>query len=240
MQINEIVNHPQLAAAKRLVDLIDADMIGRVALNKEHQATHILYILREIMGSNCKKVLDIGTLWGGSVITMMQSENPAYFVSIDMFNGFYKELTGFDTDPAVGLTNTIESVTNNVEQYNQFNYDYKLVKGSSHDKNVISEVHLLLENSVDLLFIDGDHTKLGVIQDWDDYSGLVSKNGIVVFDDHWSGNLSNHAWKNKAHWQEPERMDIVGAYQEIKARPDFSNEWIEIGLFVDKMIIQKQ
>lgn len=240
MNINDIKNHPQLAAAKRLVDLIDQDMIGRVALNKEHQATHILFIIRDLLGTECKKILDIGTLWGGSMITMMQHEHPAYFVSIDMFNGFYKDLTGFDTDPAVGKTNTIELVTENVEQYNQYSHKYKLVKGSSHDKKIIDEVYSLVSNSVDLLFIDGDHTKAGVIQDWNDYSNLVSKNGIVVFDDHWSGELSHHGWKNKKHWKEPERMDVVGAYKEISETQNFIDNWEEIGLFLDKMIVRRK
>lgn len=240
MNINDIKNHPQLTEAKHSVNLIDQGMIGRVALNEKHQATHILLIIRNLMGVECKKVLDIGTLWGGSIITMMQHKSPAYFVSIDMFNGFYKDLTGFDIDPTVGKTNTIELVTKNIEQYNQHGHKYKLVKGSSHDKKIIDEVHSLLSNSVDLLFIDGDHTKAGVIQDWNDYSGLVSKNGVVVFDDHWSGELSHHGWKNKSHWEEPERMDVVGAYKEISKTQNFIDNWEEIGLFLDKMIVKRK
>lgn len=240
MKINEIINHPQLSAAKQLVDLIDNDMIGRVALNKEHQATHVLYIIKELMGDNCNKVLDIGTLWGGSIMTMMQSSYKSYFVSIDFFDGYYKSLTGFSEDPVCGGTNTVASVDANIRRHNKHNHSYDLIEGSSHNSKIVKKVHSILDNNVDLLFIDGDHTKDGVIQDWNDYSKLVNSGGVVIFDDHWSDELSNQAWKNKAHWQEPERMDIVGAYEEIKSRPNFADEWIELGLFVDKMIVQKR
>ena len=51
------------------------------------------------MGDKCKKILELGTLWGGSIITMMRSEYPSHFVSVDFFNGYYKNLTGLCADP---------------------------------------------------------------------------------------------------------------------------------------------
>ena len=247
--VEDILNHLELDKSKEIVESLSKKIIGRVALtkDKEHQATHILYIIKQLMGNECKKVLDIGTLWGGSIMVMMQSEFPSYFVSVDCFDGFYKSLTGFGTDPATeskeypdGITNTIERVDDNISFNNVHDYKYDLIEGSSHDKHIIKEIRNLLNNSVDLLFIDGDHTKKGVIQDWNDYSDMVTKGGIVIFDDYWTGELSKYAWKNKTHWDEPERMDIVGAYEEIKSESSFSEKWIEVGLIKDKKIIQRR
>ena len=96
-----------------------------------------------------------------------------------------------------------------------------------------------MDNSVDVLFIDGDHTKVGVIADWEDYSGLVKKGGVVIFDDHWSGDLAKYAWRHKDHWTEPKAMDIVGAYKEISEEESFKDNWKEVGLIEDKMIVER-
>ena len=239
MKVEEILNNPQLIDYKYMVQDINNDMIGRVALNQGAQATHVLYIIRELMGDNCKKVLDIGTLWGGSMITMMQSEYDSYFVSIDLFDGYYKSTTGLSEDPVCGGTNTIESVTKNIDKHNKYKHSYDLVQGSSHDSKVVKKVYSLLDNSVDVLFIDGDHTKVGVIADWEDYSGLVKKGGVVIFDDHWSGDLAKYAWRHKEHWTEPKAMDIVGAYKEISEEESFKDNWKEVGLIEDKMIVER-
>ena len=44
------------------------------------QQEYRLYSYLSTLYDNCV-ILDIGTLWGGSMITMMQHEHPAYFVS---------------------------------------------------------------------------------------------------------------------------------------------------------------
>ena len=231
MKIEDILNHPQLEQSKQMVQDINDDMIGRIALNQAAQATHILYIIRELMGDKCRKVLDIGTLWGGSVITMMQNKYESYFVSIDFFDVYYKDLTGLSEDPVCGGTNTIESVTKNIDKHNKHKYLYDLVKGSSHDPKVIKKVHSLLESSVDILFIDGDHTKDGVIKDFNDYSKLVTEGGIVIFDDYWSGHLAGNAWRDN--------MDIVGAFEDISKNKSFNDNWKQIGLINDKLIIER-
>ncbi len=53
----------------------------------------------------------------------------------------------------------------------------------SQDKDVID----LVKNNVgeiDILFIDGDHTYKGVINDFENYSKLVKKGGYIIFDDY--------------------------------------------------------
>lgn len=45
----------------------------------------------------------------------------------------------------------------------------------------------LEDNSVRFLFIDGDHTKLGVSKDIELFFPKLKKNSIVVFDDYFEG-----------------------------------------------------
>ena len=70
------------------------------------------------------------------------------------------------------------------------------------------------------------------MKDWNNYSEMVSKGGVVIFDDYWTSNM-------KGGWTDKKWMDIVGAYNEIKNEQDFNKKWKEIGLFGDKKITQR-
>jgi cephalosporin hydroxylase len=237
MNFDTITDYRYMRTAEGLVRDINDSINGRVALNDKLQSTHILYVIKNLLGEKCKTVLEIGTLWGGALLTMMASEYKSKFVSIDMFDGFYPELHGKGKDDHGHGVNTIELVTENIENNNMWEHKYDLIKGSSHDKEVVSYVK---ENypEIDLFFIDGDHAKKGVLQDWEDYSGLVAKGGIVVFDDYWVGDYENAAWRkedeNGVKW-----MDVVGAVDEIIGDDVFSKNWKTVGLFGDKKIVER-
>tara|TARA_R110001583_G_scaffold14686_3_gene61324 strand:+ start:1089 stop:1832 length:744 start_codon:yes stop_codon:yes gene_type:complete len=246
MKLEEIKSHKLLNQAKNIVNNLDENMIGKVARQKNDSFTHSLYLIKNLMGKQCKTVLEIGTFWGGALLTMMQEEHNSKFVSIDMFEGFYPELIGESTsfkdghiDQQYGI-NTKQKILENIETHNPHNYEFELVKGSSHDSNIIAHIHSKYP-TVDLLFIDGDHTKKGVLQDWNDYSCLVSNKGIVIFDDYWSGDLEDRAWNNSKNYFDDGTpwMDVVGAVDEITNSVDFINNWKVIGLYGDKKIVQK-
>jgi len=246
MEFNQIQNHKSTNLAKNIVDKLDQNITGKVARQESDSFTHSLYLIKNLMGEKCKNVLEIGTFWGGALLTMMQDKHKSKFVSIDMFEGFYPELIGENTpfkdghiDKQYGI-NTKEKIINNINQNNIHNYKFELVKGSSHNKEVIDYIHLKYP-IIDLLFIDGDHTKKGVLQDWDNYSSLISSKGIVVFDDYWSGGLRDKAWNSdKMSFDDGTQwMDVVGAVDEIISRDSFESNWKEIGLYGDKKIIQK-
>jgi cephalosporin hydroxylase len=56
--------------------------------------------------------------------------------------------------------------------------------GDSHSPQLRQQVgHALRGRAVDFLFIDGDHTRAGVQADFDMYSPLVRKGGLVAFHD---------------------------------------------------------
>lgn len=239
MNINSILNHKLTTHSKDIVNLLDDSILGRVARQKTNNAsyTHVLYLIKNIMGNNCTTVLETGTLWGGGLLTMMQDKHKSTFVSVDMFTGFYPDLLGEgNTDSEDGI-NTVEKVTNNINNNNPHNHVYELVKGSSHDDLVVKYIHTKYP-VIDLFFIDGDHTKKGVLQDWDDYSPLISSGGIVIFDDYWSGDLSTRNWRKEFDDGTP-WMDVVGAVDEITNSVDFINNWKVIGLYGDKKIVQK-
>ncbi len=58
------------------------------------------------------------------------------------------------------------------------------LSGNSHDKSFLKRVEAALAGEkVDFLFIDGDHTEVGVEQDYNDYHHLVRSGGIIAFHD---------------------------------------------------------
>jgi predicted O-methyltransferase YrrM len=50
---------------------------------------------------------------------------------------------------------------------------------------------ILKENSLDFLFIDGDHSYEGVAKDFELYAPLVKKNGLIAFHDIVHGSPEN-------------------------------------------------
>jgi len=251
MKYEEIVEHNLLEYSKLLIDkmgnhpsvsnntLVEhiTPIHGRVAINKNSDNTHVLFIIKELLGNDCKSVLEIGTLWGGALIAMMQSKHTSMFVSIDPFDGYYKKdegkRPGFGSlDPKVGKTNSYDLVHENVVNNNQHSHKFELLQGLSTDKTVIDKVSKIFADGVDLLFIDGDHSLDGVLNDWNNYHTLINPGGIVVFDDHWIDDLSQYEW-------EDDFMNVVKAYEQLSSAPEFFNNWKEIGLYGDKKIIQR-
>jgi predicted O-methyltransferase YrrM len=53
----------------------------------------------------------------------------------------------------------------------------------SQNKHVVDAVATQLNDEVDFMFIDGDHTYEGVKKDWELYSPMVRKGGVIAFHD---------------------------------------------------------
>ena len=87
--------------------------------------------------------------------------------------------------------------------------------------------------SVDMLFIDGDHTMQGVIDDFINYKDLVNSGGYVIFDDY-----NDHAWSPEVkHGVDMivkeylfDDYEVLGfIYNKLKASPDtmiYNNEFV--------------
>ena len=75
------------------------------------------------------------------------------------------------------------------ENYNHLikiikHYDYKfieLIKGLSNDKDIVNKFE---DNSIDAIYIDGDHSYEGVKSDLELYYPKVKKNGLILCDDY--------------------------------------------------------
>lgn len=90
-----------------------------------------------------------------------------------------------------------------------------VVHGNSHDPGTPNRVAgLLAGRSLDLLFIDGDHTYEGVSQDYHMYSPLVRVGGIIAFHDivktPWPGCQVDRFWNELAKNTSLQPQAIIG------------------------------
>lgn len=104
-----------------------------------------------------KNILEIGMDKGFSMEIWRRAFNPNRLVGLDI-NNYPKPMTNFFTMPE------------------------SLYETDSHTEEARRKV-LRRFSAIDFLFIDGDHSLTGVKQDFDMYSPLVKKGGIIAFHD---------------------------------------------------------
>ncbi|MBY9007040.1 MAG: class I SAM-dependent methyltransferase [Candidatus Lokiarchaeota archaeon] len=125
-----------------------------------------------IKKKNPKIIVEIGTCKGGTLFLLSRfSSDDALIISLDLptwnIYGGYGYLRG--------------------KLYRSFLLKHQkliLLAKDSHKISALNEIETILKNrTIDVLFIDGDHTYKGVKQDFKMYSPLVKKDGLIVFHD---------------------------------------------------------
>ena len=157
------------------------EMVGCIC-----QSTHLkrLKELKQEMKGDCKVYVEIGVLYGGSMIMMMDMfPYECLHIGIDAFSGYYGN--SYDPHRQIDLTNHYDIAYKNIEKNNKYRHKFKLIKGNSSDLNVCNQV---LEE-IDFLFIDGDHSASGVLGDFIQYKDKVRKGGLIAFD-----NYNDPSW----------------------------------------------
>lgn len=158
---------------------ISNNINGRIC----HHSVLILHIL--VCKYNIKKYLEIGTHNGTSMSYVVnQNLQPLNCYGIDLFeNNTTKHYLKDDLN--------FKKTYNNIEKNNISKSNINLIQGDSTNPNTISRLESLLKNStIDLLFIDGNHSYEGVKSDFENYINFTSDRAIVVFDDYnknWPG-----------------------------------------------------
>lgn len=84
-------------------------------------------------------------------------------------------LIGIDVNPSVNW------------DIKESNVKIEIIKGNSHDENVLNDVKNILikmgDREFDFIYIDGEHTSSAAKMDFEWFSKLVRKNGLVGFHD---------------------------------------------------------
>jgi predicted O-methyltransferase YrrM len=179
---------------------------------KEQTFHHHYHILYDLVSSYKEEILvsyvEIGCYAGGSACLVLQRKNTEV-ISIDL---------GKPISPNI--------VKTNVDNLNIHNNTHVYLEGNSQTYEMVDKVKELTD-SIDVLFIDGDHTYQGVVNDFMLYKDLVSKGGYIVFDDYNDHDHSpevKHAVDDivRSH---PNLYNVIGTVDNILgARPDTLTE----------------
>lgn len=135
------------------------------------------------------------------LLDILRSENVKKMVSIGVYSG------GTDW----GFLNIADSVIaldvakhpNIVQLEQAFPENFTFVCGNTHDQNTFKILSGLLGGEkIDALFIDGDHSAAGAMQDFEMYSPFVKSGGLVIFHDilasehhHMQGCYVDRTWE---------------------------------------------
>lgn len=119
-----------------------------------------------------KTVLEIGTASGGTLFMLTRVAAPdALIISLDLPDGPFG---GGYSEERIPLYEAFALPTQTM----------RLLRANSHDSSSLDAVREALGGkTIDLLFIDGDHTYEGVRQDYEMYSRLSSADGVIGFHD---------------------------------------------------------
>jgi predicted O-methyltransferase YrrM len=129
-----------------------------------HHHFHILYDIARLF-TGYVHYAEIGTYRGASACLMLQ--RPMTIVlTIDKGEHVNKD-----------------EVLHNLDSCNIHNNRFIYIEGDSHTEKIKDAVKGFL-GKIDILYIDGDHSREGIIRDFELYEPLVSKDGYIVFDDY--------------------------------------------------------
>jgi len=131
-----------------------------------HFHTHLLYDIRTLLGDSTKTYLEIGSFAGASLSLVASHPYTTKCYNIDL-----------------GYPIASHIVEANVATYKNQESTFQYCQGNSQDASVIRKVAEEV-GEVDLLFIDGDHSRRGVLADFHNYGSLVKEGGYIVFDDY--------------------------------------------------------
>lgn len=147
-------------------------------------------LARRVKSLNPKRILEIGTAYGGTLFIWAQLARDQVIscdlqdMGIQGTQDLSVKRTLFPEFPPPGSSCRVT-----------------FLEGDSHQPETVRRVEGLLEGHlVDFLFIDGDHSERGVEADYRDYRHLVRPGGLIAFHDivdnqPTPGNQVQHFWK---------------------------------------------
>lgn len=147
------------AQSLELIQRISDSMEGKTF----HHHFHILY---DIPIKENGFYVEIGCYAGASACLMLQKEK-INVISIDL-----------------GYPISEDVVHRNVKKFNSSTDNtFTYLRGNSQTQETVDRLKSIT-NLIDILFIDGDHSRQGVFNDFNLYKELVASGGYIVFDDY--------------------------------------------------------
>lgn len=123
------------------------------------------------------RILEIGSFYGATLWNMIvNAPEHTHVVSVDL--------------PIPPSDARYEEMLSSRDKWPMWSPHLHTITADSHDLFTLRRVKRICPE-YDVLFIDGDHSYNGVKQDWEMYSPLVRRRGIIAFHDHLFYNSVN-------------------------------------------------
>jgi predicted O-methyltransferase YrrM len=200
----------EINRSKRVSDvhtLVEMAMIHFAPFQIKSELTELMMT---VAGLKPNTAAEIGTRKGGTLFLLCRFSSPgANIISIDLPGGRFGG--GYATHRRL-LYRTFAGPGQSLH----------LLRRNSHDPRTLDGVkHTLAGAPLDFLFIDGDHSYEGVKQDFEMYSPLVRKGGLVAFHD-VAGGPGYERWAGGVpiFWRQV--RDKGRSYREVIASPEQS------------------
>ncbi len=172
----------------------------------------IVTLLSILRRENVHSMMEIGTRNGGTLFLFSWTlPSDAKMLSLDLPSE-QSIKRGYDRFKTSYLSNFIQK-----------SQQLTLVRGDSHSPTSFAKVKSALKGELDFLFIDGDHTYEGVKKDFEMYSPLVRRGGLVAFHDICGHHLG--VSEVDRYWAE-----IKNSYRHTEIIEDPQQKWAGIGL----------
>ncbi len=142
------------------------------AIRSQQIRSELLELAKLVQELQCKHILEIGTSRGGTLFVFSQlATKDATIISLDFHFTSLGKVYGTMQKPLL-------------RKFVRNGQSLVLLRKDSHQPETLTSIRNILKgNELDFLFIDGDHTYEGVRGDFEMYSPLVRKGGLIAFHD---------------------------------------------------------
>jgi UDP-sugar transporter A1/2/3 len=175
------VNEPIVSPADWVTSTSNESLVAlrsvrdRVRERGFHEATHVLYDLRTALGNRPVKYLEIGSYTGVSAMLMLSHPMPTFVTAVDPCRLPKNHYHGrFDQESTI-RKNLLSQVPK--DRGCKMRSPWQLNVGFSPGALPVNE-------TFDIIFIDGDHSTNGVWMDYTNTIKLLRPGGYMVFDDY--------------------------------------------------------
>ena len=148
------------------------NIANNIEIGTFHFHNHILCDIRNQIEKEEATYVEIGTYAGCSSALMASHEKKTACYAIDIGYPIGKDV-----------------VLRNVEKFRKPENSFVYIQGSSMDLAIVDDLKRRVDG-IDILYIDGDHSRNAVILDFVNYSKKVNPGGYVIFDDYLDKEFS--------------------------------------------------
>tara|TARA_Y100000768_G_C23989983_1_gene691766 strand:+ start:7068 stop:7673 length:606 start_codon:yes stop_codon:yes gene_type:complete len=139
----------------------------------------ILSHLKYHFSNNNINVIEIGARYGESSKVILQNLNVNKYIIIDPYTS-YEEYNGDGFNKIISDDNDDKIFNNTKNLLKTQHKNIIFYRTFSTDKNTINSIE---DNSIDLIFIDGNHSYKYVLDDLENYYPKLKHTGIICGDD---------------------------------------------------------